>query len=131
MKLGLATGVLSSTPPPAPMICLLRVDRVFDAKGSEQPRLPNDDLPETAYALASPSDRWEVVIDGEQLTLVAGERRLDGRETSNVFGERRFEITGGSLAGGRFVLHGQDAELTLYGSGIPVASSERGKLVPR
>ncbi|MBX3228685.1 MAG: hypothetical protein KIT84_08535 [Labilithrix sp.] len=129
MKLPLATAVLSSTPPPAPTLCVLRVDRVFDA--SEQPRLPNDDLPDTSYVPTPAIDRWEVTIDGEQVTLVTEALRLEGRETSNVFGERRFEITSGAPKGGRFVVHGVDAELTLFGGNEPVASSERGKLVPR
>ncbi len=30
---------------------------------------------------------------------------------------------------GRFIMRGQDAELTLFGSGVPILASERGKLV--
>ena len=133
MKLPLATGVLSSVPPPAPMICLFRVDRVWDR--AEQPRLPNDDLPDTAYRSfgeeVSSSKHWEVMVDGEEVVLVCGKTRLRGRESSNVFNERRFDLTEGALAGGRFVLRGEDAELTLFGSGVPLLSSERGKLIPR
>ena len=129
MKLPLATGVLSSIPPPAPMICILRVDRVFDRV--EQPRFPNDDLPDTSYKSVPNEDRWEVTVDGDQVFLTQKEQRLRGRESSNVFGERRFDITEGSVAGGRFVLRGEDAELTLFGSGVAVVSSERGKLVSR
>jgi hypothetical protein len=44
----------------------------------------------------------------------------------------RYELTEGAFAGGRFVIgsvaSGLEAELTLYGSGVPIASSERGAL---
>lgn len=133
MKLPLATGVLSGTPPPAPLICALRVDRIWDR--TEQPHLPDDDLPDTSYRSLGdePSfvKQWEVTVDGDQLVMTSGNQRLRGRETSNVFNERRFEITDGAVAGGRFVMRGTDAEITLFGSGVPVVSSERGKLIPR
>lgn len=133
MKLPLATGVLSSVPPPAPMICLFRVDRVWDR--AEQPRLQNDDLPDTSYRgfgeEASYAKLWEVMVDGAEVVLVCGKTRLRGRESSNVFNERRFELTEGAFAGGRFVMRGEDAEITIFGSGVAVVSSERGKLVPR
>lgn len=133
MKLGLATGVLSSTPPPAPTLWLLRIDRVWDR--AEQPRLPEDELPDESYAALPEDDRgdvrWEVTVDGEHVALVRGEQRLRGRETSNAWSERRFEITEGAVAGGRFVMRGEDAEITLFGPGVPILSSERGKLTPR
>jgi len=129
MKLGLATGVLSSIPPPAPMICSLRVDSVWDR--AEQPRLPDDVLPDASYLAPDVPHSWEVTVDGEHVTLVSSDEKLRGRETSNVFNERRFEITEGAFAGGRFVMRGEDAELTLFGSGVPILWSARGKLVPR
>ena len=137
MKLPLATGVLSSTPPPAPLICWLRIDRIWDRK--EQPRFPHDDLPDTSYRSfgdeASYAKQWDVTVDGDQVLLTSGKQRLRGRETSNMFNERRFEITESqdarSFAGGRFVMRGTDAEITLFGSGVPILSSERGKLIPR
>lgn len=133
MKLPLATGVLSGTPPPAPLVRLLRVDRIWDR--AEQPRFPDDELPDSSYRSLGdePSfvKQWEVTVDGDQVILVSGVQRLRGRETSNVFNERRFEITEGSSVGGRFVMRGEDAEITLFGSGVPIRSSERGKLIPR
>ena len=115
------------------MICWLRIDRVWDP--AEQPRFPHDDLPDTSYRRLpdeqSYPKQWDVTVDGDQVKLTFGTKTLRGRETSNMFNERRFEITEGAMAGGRFVMRGTDAEITLFGSGVPVASSERGKLIAR
>ena len=129
MKLPLATGVLSPPPPPAPFVATFRVNRVFDRK--EQPRFSSDEIPDTSFTVAPANAHWDVTIEGAELVLANGSARMRGRETSNVFGDRRFEIYEGAFAGGRFVIRGEDAELTLFGSGVAVASSERGKLVTR
>jgi hypothetical protein len=112
---------------------VMRVDRTYDR--SVQPETPAAELGADRYRAETPADRWEVALDGPKVTLSAiGEhpssvKRLEGKETSNAGGERRFDLDG--FAGGRFVLKGDDAELTMFGSGVPIVSSERGKLVPR
>ena len=56
-----------------------------------------------------------------------------GTAAKGTRGSLRYELTTGTVAGGRFVVwstaRGLEAELTLYGSGIPIVSSERGRLV--
>lgn len=115
---------------------VMRVDRAYD-RGS-QSELPSDDLPPESYHPMPPSDRWDVTIDGSRVVLVpigqehpGGVKRLEGKETSSAGGERRFEIREGAFAGGLFVMRGDEAELTMFGSGVPIVSSERGKLVSR
>jgi hypothetical protein len=45
---------------------------------------------------------------------------------------RRLRSTGRAVgAGGRFIVRGEEAELTVFGSGVPVVSNERGKRVTR
>jgi len=118
---------------------VMRVDRTFDRSASQQTQLPSEELPPESYRSAAPADRWEVAIDGSKLVLSAiGDhptklRRLEGHEVpSGRSDERRFDLDlGGAPAGGRFVVHGDAVELTLFGSGVPVISSERGKLVTR
>jgi hypothetical protein len=113
---------------------VMRVDRSLDR--SAQPLTPSGDLSEASYRAEAPVDRWEIVIEGSKVVLTAlGEhpthlQHIEGREVSGVSKERRFDLEG-APAGGRFVLRGDEAELTVFGSGVPVVSSERGKVVPR
>ena len=141
MKLALAVGLLSAA---VLFACtgstnryVMRVDRTYDRTSAEQRRLPSEDLPLESYRPAPPADRWEVAIEGSTVVLTAvGEHptkviRLEGKEVPSAGpGERRFDLDG-APAGGRFLVRGDDAELTLFGSGVPVVSSERGKLVTR
>jgi hypothetical protein len=153
MKLPLATGLLSA----AIVACsggsgtaststtgsklVMRVDRSFDrSSGTPGAKIPDDDLPaETYKPIAQPIDRWEVTIEGSRVILVpvtplhATQGQVEGVETTEKakLGERRFDLQKGAFAGGRFVLRGDDAEVTMYGSGVPVVSSERGKLIKK
>jgi hypothetical protein len=112
----------------------MRVDRTFDRKA--QPTLDSDELPPDSYREGAPADRWEIAIDGSRIVLTpigasfGGVRQLEGHEESGGSGERRFAIGNGGLGStGRFVLRGDEAELTIFGSGVPVVLSERGKLL--
>jgi hypothetical protein len=116
---------------------VMRVDQTFDRTAAQQPRLPSEDLPRESYRPETPVDRWEVAIDGSKILLTPiGEHptkvsRLEGKEVPSARNEeRRFDLDG-APAGGRFLVRGDGAELTLFGSGVPVVSSERGKLVTR
>ncbi len=115
----------------------MRVDRTYDRQSStgSVPSLPSDELTADNYRSEPPADRWHVSIEGSRVVLTpigaapGGVARISGRETSGVPGERRFELYEGLFAGGRFVVRGDEAELTVFGSGVPVVASERGKLV--
>ncbi len=132
-------GPGSSSPAAAPAAAryVLRVDRVW-GRGA-QPANPVDELPAESYRAEAPSDRWEVALDGSRVVLTsmatadAGPTRLEGTEAAPSPGsaERRFDLGAGTFAGGRFVLRGGEAELTVFGSGVPIVSSERGTLVAR
>jgi hypothetical protein len=97
-----------------------------------------DDLDETHFRRHAPEERYEVVLDGSRATIrslmthapFAG-RTFDGELHTTNPAIRRFQIEKGILAGGTFTLRGSDAELTFYGSGVPIVSSERGKIVSR
>jgi hypothetical protein len=146
MKLPLATGLLSaaifaggcatsSGAGTATTRYVMRVDRTFDRSG--QPQMPSEELTADSYRSGPPADRWDVSIEGSRVILTpigqapGGVTRLEGNETAGVPGERRFELHEGAFAGGRFVVRGDEAELTMFGSGVPIVSSERGKLVGR
>lgn len=146
MKLPLATGVLSAAvafqPGSASVASsgrfVLRVDRTFDRR--EQPLHPTDDLAEGSYRDTAPSDRWLVVLRGStvrvtELTLAEGvSAHLEGFEISSTASHgRRYELraTNFGALGGRLVLRGDEAELTIFGGDVPIIASERGLLVPR
>ena len=94
-------------------------------------------LPEAEYSAVAPTPRYEVVFspDGGSVTLsalVAGEGSLTGERSADV-GERwSYELS--AFAGGVFQIWREDAalhaELTIYGSGLPVVESTRGLLSP-
>ena len=133
MKLPLATGVLSGSLPMAsaePRV--LRVDRVLD-ETTRTDATPDEPI-SSSYVAAQPVDRWRVLVRGSSvvLTEVGGrELRLEGREESSRDGTRRFAFGDGALGRtGRFVLHPDNtAEVIIFGSGVRVVQSERGRLV--
>ncbi|MBX3230480.1 MAG: hypothetical protein KIT84_02895 [Labilithrix sp.] len=137
--LALAACAGSSAPSSSTPRSVLVVDRTFDR--ARQPPSPSTDLPAASYQVVAPAERWTIAIDGDHVVLTPigeGEARtrIEGRESgsgsgSSSSGERRFELTEGVFAGGRFVLRGDEAELTIFGSGVPIVSSERGKIVAR
>jgi hypothetical protein len=154
MKLPLATGLLSATI----IACtgggsntantnttanklVMRVDRSLDKGGNPAQKFPDDDIAAESYKpIGQPVDRWEVSIEGSHVILVpvtpltSNQGQVEGVETTDKAkpGERRFDLQKGVFAGGRFVLRGaDDAEVTMYGSGVPIVSSERGKLIKK
>lgn len=132
MKLPLATGMLSAalgTSEPK----VLRVSEVLDRGFAASAPEDEDALP-PSYRVSRPVDRWRVMLRGSSvvLTEVGGRNmRLEGREEASRDGTRRFAFGDGALGRtGRFVLHPDDtAEVIIFGSGVNVAVSERGRLV--
>jgi hypothetical protein len=111
---------------------LLSIDRV--ANGPDV-QFPGDSLQESEFTATAENIQYEVTFsdDGRIITLesetivpVSGERVYDG-ETS-----KRYTLDEGLFAGGRFIIwisNGHfEAEYTVYGSGVPIVRSERGKL---
>jgi hypothetical protein len=113
----------------------MRVDRVFDRTAHPWHA---DQLTADSYRDDTPSDRWEVAIEGASIVLTemgtspAPAARLEGKEAWSTEGERRFQVVGGGSGDheqGLFVLRGDEAELTLFGARQPIVMSERGKLL--
>lgn len=108
---------------------ILKVDRV--AVGPDV-QFPDDALQEDDYNPADEDIRHEVTFseDGQEITIepgpVAGIRTKDDEESLY------YQLGEGLFAGGRFVIWTDnkefEAEMTIYGSGIPVIRSERGIL---
>lgn len=127
----------------------LRVDRTLDREA--RGKAPSDELTASSYKPQPPADRWEITIeetDGgtERARVIVSKipapneqmERFEGKEMtpsqrppSAAASERWFDIDKGMFAGGRFVMRGDEGELTTYGSGVPIVRSERGTLIAK
>jgi hypothetical protein len=76
-----------------------------------------------------------VTIGGRWQLARIGDTPWEGEFRESASGQLHYELTAGATAGGRFLIWstpaGLEAEITLYGSGVPIALSERGRLVRR
>jgi hypothetical protein len=108
---------------------ILKVDRVSNAPNVQFPR---DSLYESNYTVINEDIRHEVTFteDGKMISIkpgpVMGEKTKDGEIS------KYYELVDGLFAGGRFIIwinnEKFEAEYTIYGSGLPIIKSERGKL---
>jgi hypothetical protein len=107
----------------------MKVERI-----SERPdvQFPMDDLQESDYRKTSEATVYNVTLseDGQMVIIEPGSIRgvkvMDGDKS------KLYELEEGVLAGGRFIVwisnNRFEAELTIYGSGVPIVKSERGYL---
>lgn len=108
-------------------------DRAINGPSSGS-QLPSDPLSESDYKALPQNKSYAVsfAVDGNTVTIT-GETTMMGTWNQQAGGTRRFDLTSGVFAGGRFDVWSGDtafnAELTMYGSGVPIVSSERGTLV--
>jgi hypothetical protein len=108
---------------------ILKVDRVSQAPNVQFSR---DSLDETYYNTTIEDIQHEVTFseNGQMVSIkpgpVSGEKTNDGKVS------KFYELGDGLFAGGRFIIwiinENFEAEYTIYGSGIPIIKSERGKL---
>lgn len=113
-------------------IYLLTVNKI-----AKQPKVssPMDELKESDYNVTTEGKVYAVSfgVNGSQVTLEPGTIR--GEKTTSIDKTiRYYNLTSGVFAGGRFEVRskssGMEGELTIYGSGLPIISSERGSLLP-
>ena len=112
---------------------VLTVDRVWDGV-SGNIIFPSDPLSEDDYQPAPQVSTYRVVLSDQGRTVSVATTPFVGARTA-ASGERVFfDLSQGTVAGGRFVVWAGaetlQGELTLYGSGRPIVQSERGSLVP-
>ena len=117
----------------------LRVDRTWSRTGIRRP----SELTETDYQPVANGATYSIVVSdrGARVTIgsaPAGDRGirspLEGTRTVDT-GLVIYNLDKGTFAGGRFVVWPGDqalqGELTIYGSGLPIVSSVRGRLAKR
>lgn len=97
-------------------------------------QLPTDELPESAYSPITNGTSYAVAVSSNWLNAKVGSTPYAGSLEASRDGKLHYSLGAGTFAGGRFVVwrgtDGLEAELTLYGSGVPIVSSERGTLTP-
>jgi hypothetical protein len=111
----------------------LEVDRAWHDPGSGI-RLPSDPLDESDYQPVRPTAVYQVVLSEAGTTVTVGTTPYTGTRDATSSDRVTFKLSTGTFAGGRFVVWpgktSLQAELTIYGSGRPIVSSERGALTP-
>jgi len=110
---------------------VLRVDRTLDSS-----RAVVEPFDDSAFKQHEPRDRYGVAVDGDHVTIDPLEGQpagpaIEGTLVGTRPGESRYALDKGTFAGGRLLISGDRAELTIFGSGVPIVGSERGSLVRR
>ncbi len=111
-----------------------RVDRAWDGQ-SRGTGLPMDPLTEADYVPVSEGPEYSVVVSDSASHVSIGETPMEGQVAASVDDRVTYDLSDGTFAGGRFVVWegdlGLQAELTIYGSGLPIVASERGDFIPQ
>ena len=111
----------------------LRVDRAWDGQAGNV-QFPSDTLAESAYGPVVGGPTYRVVVSAGGEHVAIGETPLQGRRTKRTASLIEYDLSKGTFAGGRFVAwlgtDGLQGELTIYGSGRPIVTSERGSVIP-
>ena len=123
---------------PASIDALFGHDVTFVAdramSSTAMPGLPADPLAESDYTPMPQNKSYPVsfTADGQTVT-VTGDKSMVGTWDQKAGNVRRYNLNDGTFAGGRFDVWAAQAEihgeLTIYGSGVPIISSERGTVV--
>jgi len=109
---------------------ILKVDRVI--KHMPDVQFPGDNLQESDYTITTEHIQYDVKFseNGEIVTIEEGSFR--GEIMNKDDKSMLYNLVEGVFAGGRFVVwknnEGFEGELTIYGSGVPIVRSDRGKL---
>jgi hypothetical protein len=94
---------------------------------------PSMELMEGDYAPVTGVAAHAIVVSKRLREVSIGTAPWRGTIAQGSPGSLRYELSTGTFAGGRWIVwntaRGLEAELTLYGSGVPIVSSERGRLV--
>jgi hypothetical protein len=108
------------------------VDRIADHPDVQ---FPMDTLTEGQYKPINGGKSYDVKFSSNGESVYINSDSLIGSLNAETSLKRKYNLTKGLFGGGRFIVWAQDeslyAELTIYGSGVPIILSERGKLLKR
>ena len=108
---------------------VLKVDRLLF---NTDVQFPSESLQEEDYLATDESIQYEVVFssNGEEVYIEPG--TIKGEIEISDQNSIQYKLVEGVFAGGRLIVWKIDesfeAEFTIYGSGVPIVSSERGEL---
>jgi hypothetical protein len=109
---------------------LMKVDRISD---HPEVSLPSDNLNESNFTEYNEEKTYTVYFSGDGMTVTLDPGQLGGTRKEVLDNTVTYELTEGVFAGGRFIVWPDEdhfkAELTIYGSGVPIIWSERGNLL--
>jgi hypothetical protein len=129
----IGAGACGGSVDETPSRYVLHVDRTAGdtvSTGATEP------IPDSSYNPIVAHDRYEIVVSGFDATItpivsVPWGGELHGVRVDATGDEMRFALDQRPFAGGTLVIRGEQGELTLYGSGVPIVSSERGTISRR
>jgi len=110
---------------------VMQVTHLWDQAGGTMPDLPTDDLLDEDFVAVTDRPDHQVLLTADRVDLEIDD--MAGDLSSEQPDSLAYVLSEGTAAGGRFLIWVEQgayrAELTIYGSGIPVIESERGDLV--
>lgn len=109
---------------------ILKVDRVLQNPATDITQ--NDILSDDQYTAASDLIEYQIQFSDNAVTISIEPVSITGKKVEHSKEANYFELVDGVFAGGRLIIRNigtqLDAEFTVYGSGLPIAKSERGIL---
>lgn len=110
------------------------VDRVASGPSVQ---FPHDSLDDSDYTATDEVIQYQVNFseNGLNVTIIsASNDTVSGVRNDDEKNYKYYQINKGLFAGGRFIVWSEndrfEAEYTIYGSGVPIIRSERGRLTP-
>ena len=96
-------------------------------------QFPTDTLLENQYKLDRSNKKYKVLFFSEGNQISMKNDSIIGQRSYQSSQFLKYDLVQGLPAGGRFNVwlsgESMEAELTIYGSGVPITISERGKLI--
>lgn len=112
---------------------ILVVDQIAESPNIDV-QGPGESVPESAYVESIAGTEYEIEFSEDRNRIVIGSEPIMGDLETEEENLIRYQLSTGLFAGGRFLVWIEndrfEAELTEYGSGLPIVKSEKGILEP-
>jgi hypothetical protein len=108
---------------------VLRIDMISNLPDVQ---FPGNNLKESDYVFSDEDIQYDITFseNGQYIKIEPG--TIQGKRVELAVNYVQYELDEGLFAGGRFIIRMNDTgyagEFTIYGSGVPIIKSFRGKL---